>query len=123
MNDYNLVLDKFSAILKFYDSKFLISASLSTFNPPPPPIATTVIFTPFYQPIKSLLLGTKFVFKHQDSQIFGPKIKQIRVIFTHLKLWAAVARHNFKWVKNQLFKITVSYGTKHMITLAMPGVS
>ena len=122
MNDYNLVLDKFSAILKFYDSKFLISASLSTFTPPPP-IATTVIFTPFYQPIKSLLLGTKFVFKHQDSQIFGPKIKQIRVIFTHLKLWVAVARHNFKWVKNQLFKFTVSYGTKYMITLAMPGVS
>ena len=27
------------------------------------------------------------------------QIKQISVIFTHLKLWVAVARHNFKWVK------------------------
>ena len=27
------------------------------------------------------------------------KIKKIRVIFTHLKLWVAVARHNFKWFK------------------------
>ena len=24
---------------------------------------------------------------------------QMQVIFTHLKLWVAVARHNFKWVK------------------------
>ena len=24
---------------------------------------------------------------------------QITVIFTHLKLWVAVATHNFKWVK------------------------
>ena len=27
------------------------------------------------------------------------QIRKIRVIFTHLKLWVAVARHNFKWVK------------------------
>ena len=27
------------------------------------------------------------------------QIKQISLIFTHLKLWVAVARHNFKWVK------------------------
>ena len=27
------------------------------------------------------------------------KTKHIWVIFTHLKLWVAVARHNFKWVK------------------------
>ena len=24
---------------------------------------------------------------------------EMGVIFTHLKLWVAVARHNFKWVK------------------------
>ena len=29
----------------------------------------------------------------------NPKIKQIRVIFTHSELWVALARHNFKWVK------------------------
>ena len=27
------------------------------------------------------------------------QIKLILAIFTHLKLWIAVARHNFKWVK------------------------
>ena len=27
------------------------------------------------------------------------QIKQICVIFSHLKLWVAVARHNFKWLK------------------------
>ena len=29
-------------------------------------------------------------------------IGQIWVIFSHLKLWIAVARHNFKWVKNSI---------------------
>ena len=28
-------------------------------------------------------------------------VKQIWWIFTHLKLWVAVASHNFKWVKNK----------------------
>ena len=28
------------------------------------------------------------------------QIEQISVIFTHSKLWVAVARHNFEWVKN-----------------------
>ena len=31
--------------------------------------------------------------------MFGIELLQILVIFTHLKLWVAVARHNFKWVK------------------------
>ena len=26
----------------------------------------------------------------------------MRVIFTHLKLWVAIARHNFKWVKTYI---------------------
>ena len=30
------------------------------------------------------------------------QIKQICVIFIHLKLWIAVAIHNFKWVKNKI---------------------
>ena len=45
-----------------------------------------------YKLIKSLLLGIKCVFKH-----VWYVIKQMWVIFIHLKLW--VARHNFKWVK------------------------
>ena len=32
---------------------------------------TIVVFNPFYQPFKSLLLGTKCVFEHQDLQMFG----------------------------------------------------
>ena len=30
------------------------------------------------------------------------QIKKLLVIFTHLNLWAAVARHNFKWFKIQI---------------------
>ena len=28
------------------------------------------------------------------------QIVQLLEIVTHLKLWVAVARHNFKWIKN-----------------------
>ena len=31
--------------------------------------------------------------------MFGIKLNKYDIIFTHLKLWVAVARHNFKWVK------------------------
>ena len=31
-----------------------------------------------------------------------PAFCQIWIIFTHLKLWIASARHNFKWVKIQI---------------------
>ena len=34
--------------------------------------------------------------EHQDLQMFA--LKLLQVIFTHLKLGLAVARHNFKWV-------------------------
>ena len=36
-------------------------------------------------------------------------------IFTHLKLWVAVARHNFKWVKIRIIKfsaLSVNAGSK-----------
>ena len=32
--------------------------------------------------------------------MFGLKLNKIWIIFTRLKLWFAVARHNFKRVKN-----------------------
>ena len=32
--------------------------------------ATLVVFNAFYQPFKSQSLGMKFVFKHQDLQMF-----------------------------------------------------
>ena len=31
-----------------------------------------------------------------------PPFCQIWIIFTHLKLWIASARHNFKWVKTKI---------------------
>ena len=34
-------------------------------------------FNPFYYPIKSQLLGTKCVFKHQDLQMFDLKINKV----------------------------------------------
>ena len=53
------------------------------------------------------LLGKRRVFNHQDLKMVGTQIKQIWIIFTHLKLWVAVARHNFKWVKIKQFNFAV----------------
>ena len=39
--------------------------------------------------------------------MFGLKIKQMWAIFSHLKLWVAVARHNFKWVEIQIILFSV----------------
>ena len=39
-------------------------------------ITTIVVFDLFYSSIKSLLLGTKCVFKHQDLQKFGFKLNK-----------------------------------------------
>ena len=50
-----------------------------------------------HQQVKSQILGMKWVFKHKDIQNVGFQIKQIWLIFIHLKLWVAVARRNFKW--------------------------
>ena len=50
-------------------------------------------------------------FKHVKDQMWHqsaryknswPPFCQIWIIFTHLKLWIASARHNFKWVKIQI---------------------
>ena len=60
-----------------------------------------VVFNPFYSPIKSLIFIMKYACKHQDLANIWSQIKQIRVI--SLKLWVAVARHNFKCVKFQFY--------------------
>ena len=52
---------------------------------------TIDVVSPFYQQVKLQLVGMKRVFK-QDLQMFGLKLLQISIIFTHLKLWVAVAR-------------------------------
>ena len=54
------------------------------------PLILKLFFNPFYYPIKSLLLGMKWVFKHQDLHMFDLKLNKW-AIFSHLKLCVAVA--------------------------------
>ena len=46
----------------------------------------------------------KAIMWHQSARFEKrwPPFCQIWIIFTHLKLWIASARHNFKWVKIQI---------------------
>ena len=60
-----------------------------------------IVLNPFNKKNKSLLLGLKRVFQHQDMQFFDLILNK-RVIFTRLKSWDTVARHNFKWVNIQI---------------------
>ena len=78
------------------DSVFDDGAYQLTLNPLR---ATIVVFIPFCQPITSLLFGIKLAFKHEDLQMFRLQLKKIWIIFSHLKLRFAVAKHNFKRVK------------------------
>ena len=43
------------------------------------------------------LLGIKYMFS-RFANVFA-QIKQIQIIFTHLKLWVTVARHNIGCVE------------------------
>ena len=62
-------------------------------------------FNPFYWSIKSLLLRIKWVFNHQQFNNILSRMKKycdfhlLEVIFTCLKLYVALGRHNFKWVE------------------------
>ena len=55
-----------------------------------------VVVNLFDQQVKSLSLGMKCVFKHQDLQMFGVKLNKHDNL---LKYWVAVATHKFRWVK------------------------
>ena len=57
------------------------------------PISIIVIF---YQHIKYPLLN---MFKNQQDLKKNYLFLSSLLIFTHLKLWIASSRHNFKWVK------------------------
>ena len=37
------------------------------------------------------------------------QIEQVRVLFTRLTLWVAVAGHSFKWMKIRIFKAGAQY--------------
>ena len=41
------------------------------------PFLATVVFNLFYKQVKTQLLGTKWVFKHQDLQMFGFKFTRM----------------------------------------------
>ena len=42
-------------------------------------------------------------------------IKQIWVIFNHLRLWIAVARHNLKWLEIQINSVGQGLNTENAI--------
>ena len=51
-----------------------------------PLIATKVVFNPLFSLLNHSLMGKKCVFKHQDLQMFGSKIKQIQSNFHSLEV-------------------------------------
>ena len=59
-----------------------------------------VCMWPFDLPLSLSLKQDNF--KEFDWHMFWDKFDIMQVIFTHLKLWVAVATHNFKWVKIQV---------------------
>ena len=52
---------------------------------------------PLFKHVKAIMWHQSAIFENS-----WPPLCQIWIIFTHLKLWIASARHNFKWVKIQI---------------------
>ena len=74
-------------------------------------------FNQFDEWIKSLSLVMKCVFRHHDLHMFGLKLNEINIIiFTHLKLWVAVARHNFNNTTWQIKQAQHDNFNKHNMT-------
>ena len=74
------------------------------FNPLTAGVAYIRVFIFYLQNKYTPIKHVKDKMWHQ-SAIFEnswPLFCQIWIIFTHLKLWIASARHNFKWVKIQI---------------------
>ena len=79
---------------KLLDIKYLTPISLGDFILTLSPLNTPILILKLFSWLtKSMILGMKWVL-----QMIGLKINTW-VIFIHLKLWVAVARHNLKWVK------------------------
>ena len=65
-------------------------------------MSTTVDILCFYWHMynpDNQLLKVKRAFNFETQMYVGTYISQVTQIFSHLKLWIAVARHNFKWLK------------------------
>ena len=62
-------------------------------------MSTTGDILCFYKHLYKQLVKIKYAFNF-DAQIYVVTyISQITQIFSHLKLWIAVAKHNFVWLK------------------------
>ena len=62
-------------------------------------MSTTVDILCFYYHLYNQLFKVKYDFNLETLIYVGTWTSQITQIFSHLKLWIAVARHNFKWLK------------------------
>ena len=59
-------------------------------------MSTIVDILCFHWHLCNQLLKVKYAFNLETLIYVGTLISQITQIFSHLKLWIAVARHNFK---------------------------
>ena len=60
---------------------------------------TDVDILSLYSYLYNLILKVKYVINHVILRNYVMWILQIQVIFSHLKLCVAVAKHNLKWMK------------------------
>ena len=65
---------------------------------------TKVVFVCFISKLNHIIGNEMSAWTWMSANVWF-QIKQIWVIFTHLKLWVAVARNHFKWMKI-IIKIT-----------------
>ena len=63
------------------------------------PSAFWIIWNPFLFVDKNTVFGSEM---NVDAWRCLATNLTNKSIFTHLKLWVAVARHNFKWVKTKI---------------------
>ena len=62
------------------------------------------------------------MFNIKCFQLLGLTLHKHGTIFTHLKLWVALARHNFKWVKIEIIhfsvlRVTVGQFSQHGVSI------
>ena len=62
-------------------------------------MSTTVAILCFINTCIISYLNVKYALNHETLIYIGDLNSQITHIFGHLKLWIALARHNFQWLK------------------------
>ena len=73
------------------------------------------VFKSNYSSFKFILLANLITVIGNEMSVYSSRfanvwshIKKIGVIFTHMKLWVAVARHNFMWAKIKMIEFSAS---------------